>query len=69
MPFFNSDFSFCDILDFAVGVSVLYDEVTPLTFTTIFPFLGTKTTSFSHINGTVVVVGHNLHKLNKCHLQ
>ena len=33
----------------AVGVPVSYDEVTQLIFTTIFPLLGTKTTSFSHI--------------------
>ena len=49
MPFFNSGFPLCDILDFAVGVSVLYDEVTPLIFATIFPLLGTKTTPFSYI--------------------
>ena len=55
----------------AVGVAILYDEVTQLIFTNIFPILGTKTTSFSYMktNGTVVVVWHNLHKLNKCHSQ
>ena len=44
--FLQFRFSFCNISDFAVDVSVFHDEVTQLIFTTIFPFLGTETTSF-----------------------
>ena len=72
MPFSSSDFSFSNISDFAVGLSVLHDEVNPSTLTTICPLLGTKITSFSYTktkNGAVVVVGHNFHKMSKRHSQ
>ena len=48
IPFSSSGFTLCDISDFATGLSVLYDEVTPSIFTTTCPLLDTKTTSFSY---------------------
>ena len=44
-------------------------SVTPSIFTTICPLLGLKATIFRtrKLNGIVVVVEYNLHKVNKCH--
>ena len=43
-----NDFPFCDKSDFAVGVSGLYDEVTPQIFANIFSLVAAKTASFSY---------------------
>ena len=53
-------------------VEHLIYEVNPSTLRIIYPVLSIKTTLFSYTktkNGTVVVVGHNLHKIDKRHSQ
>ena len=67
IPFSNSGFTLCDISDFATGLSVFAMRLLRQFLQLPVHFWIQKQLLFRipKLNGTVVVVGHNLHKINQ----